>query len=122
MANPVKPAGPEIDFAACRRSEVLETLAPETMQWLASLPAEARPRLLPTHFVRIANTLCRRWPSRNACVAYFDDLLIDRRGNRRGFPIGVVLELAALKNYFEAVLHRAPQTVWDEVSSRVRGE
>src|ERR1700741_1909793 len=122
MAASTRAPGGEVDFAALRRSDPVEPIAAETIQWLASLPANVRPRLLPTQFTRIANTLCRRWPIRNSCLAYFDELLIDRRGNRPGFPIGIVFELAALKNFFETVVHRAPQTVWDEVSNRLRAE
>ncbi len=106
--------------AAHHRAAQDEPLEATTIHWLASLPADVRPRALPTQFVRIANGLCRRWPKEAACLAYFDDLLIDRRGGRRGFPIGIVLEIASLKNYFETVVHRAPQTVWDEVAGRRR--
>ena len=109
------------DLTARRRSGGTEPLAAETVKWLAGLPSNVRPKLLPIQFARIANALARKWASVDACLAYFDDLLIDRRGNRRGFPIGIVIELAALKNYFESVLHRSPQTVWEEVASRTRG-
>ncbi|HTT13217.1 MAG TPA: hypothetical protein VMG60_20285 [Burkholderiaceae bacterium] len=90
----------------------------ETIKWLAALPANARPRLVPVQFPRIANRLCRHWASPAACLAYFDEILIDRRGGRRGFPVGIVFELAALKNHFESAVHPSPQTVWDEVSRR----
>jgi hypothetical protein len=103
-----------------RRSQTEELIAPTTVRWLAELPPNARPRRLPIEFARIANALSRHWSTRPACLAYFDDLLIDKRGNRRGFPLDVVLELAALKSYFETVLYPAPQTVWEEISVRRR--
>lgn len=114
------PARIETDLVAQRRPSAPEALAPQTVQWLASLPGEVRPRVLPIQFARIANNLARGWRARAASLAYLDDLLIDKRGNRRGFPIGIVLELAALKNYFQTVLHPGPMTVWDEISSRQR--
>jgi hypothetical protein len=109
------------DFTARRRSGGAEALAPAAVQWLASLPSNVRPKLLPIESARIANAFARKWANVDICLAYFDDLLIDRRGNRRGFPIGIILEIAALKDYFESVLHRSPQTVWDEVANRPRG-
>jgi hypothetical protein len=71
-------------------------------------------------FARIANALAQYWAAPARCSAYFDDLLIDKRGTRRGFTIGIVHELAVMKNYYENVVHRSPQTVWDEVSARIR--
>jgi len=110
----------EDDFVVRRRPQSAETLSAETVQWLAALPPSVKPTLLPIEFVRIANALSRRWGTPSACLAYFDDLLINKRGPRRGFSIGIVLELAGLKNYFQTFVHPAPQTVWDEVSKRSR--
>ena len=121
ISHVADPAPTIADLTARRRSGGTEALAPETIKWLAGLPANVRPKLLPIQFARIANALARKWASVDGCLAYFDDLLIDRRGNRRGFPIGILIELAALKNYFESVLHRSPQTVWEEVANRTRG-
>jgi hypothetical protein len=105
---------------AKRRQQPAEPLASDTIKWLASLPDVLRPRRLPIQFPRIANALASRWDRRQACIECLEDLLIDRRGSRRGFPIDIVTELAALKNHFETVVHPAPQTVWDEVAERRR--
>jgi hypothetical protein len=32
---------------------------------------------------------------------YFEDLLTDTRGNRRGFALGILMELTALKDYYQ---------------------
>lgn len=103
-----------------REPQGVEKLAPTTVQWLASLPPKARPRLLPVDFPRIANRLSSKWAARQDCLDYLEDLLLDRRGNRCGFPTGVLLELAALKDHFETGLHHQPQTVWDEITDRRR--
>ena len=108
------------EFATRRRAQATETLSVEASRWLDELPPNVRPRRLPVEFARIANALSRRWGTPAACLAYFDDVLIDKRGNRRGFPMGIVLELAALKNYFQTFVHPAPRTVWDELSKRSR--
>jgi hypothetical protein len=69
--------------------------------------------LVPIEYVRIANALARAWSAPRACLEYFDDLLIDRRGGRQGFPFDVALELAGLKDYYETEVHPTSQTVWD---------
>ena len=110
----------EFNVVARRRPQSTEQLSAETIQWLDELPAGVRPRLLPIEFARIANALSRRWGTPPACMACLDDLLIDRRGNRHGFPMGIVLELAALKNHFQTIVYPSPRTVWDEIAMRSR--
>jgi hypothetical protein len=109
------------DAAARRLPHVVETLNDETLRWLAGLPGDFRPRRLPIEYARIANELGRRWINPGNCLAYFSDLLIDRRGDRKGFPVGVVYELAYLKHYYETSLHPSSQTVWDEIIARPHG-
>jgi|GEM_PF-2964090 len=107
------------DPTTLRRSDgVPETVAPQTMRWLATLPAEIRPRQLPVDFTHVANSLGRLWDEPKACLALFDDLLLDRRGGRRGFPLDVAMELAGLKNHYETVVRQVPQTVWDVIIDR----
>jgi hypothetical protein len=108
------------EIIARRRPQVPETLAPETMRWLASLPGDVRPRQLPIEFVRIANALARAWPDPRRCLAYFEELLMDRRGGRRGFSFDVALELAGLKDHYETVIHPTQQTVWDLIIAQHR--
>ena len=101
-----------------RRPQPPETLSDDTIRWLASLPADVRPTLLPIHYVRIVNALARIWSSPRACLQYFDELLIDRRGGRQGFAFDVALELAGLKDHYETMVHPTSQTVWDEIITR----
>jgi hypothetical protein len=103
------------DLIARRRPQPPETLAGETIKWLAGLPAEVRPTSLPTQFVRIANALARVWPDHHRSLEYLDDLLIDRRGGRQGFPFEVALEIAGLKDYYETTIHPTAQTAWDVI-------
>jgi hypothetical protein len=41
-----------------------------------------------------------QWEDRRACPAYFEELLMDRRGGRRGFPAEVRRDLSRLRNYW----------------------
>lgn len=103
------------EIIARRRPQLPEVLTGDTIQWLAGLPPDVRPGALPIQYVRIANRLARVWPDAYACLAYLDDLLIDRRGGRQGFPFEVALELAGLKDHYETVVHPTAQTAWDMI-------
>jgi hypothetical protein len=111
---------PSDDLAARRRPATAERLTVETTRWLSELPVSARPERLARQFPRIANAISRQWRSPAFCLAYLDELLIDKRGDRRGFPLEILLELAALKSHFLSAVHPAPQTIWGEVLQRSR--
>lgn len=75
-------------------------LLPSTVNWLAKLPADVAPKETAAWFPRIANRLARYWDSVAMMDGVFDELLVDRRGGRRGFPPKVAAELRALYVYF----------------------
>jgi len=108
----------ESAYVAMRRPQDPEAIAPQTMQWLASLPAHVRPRDLPVLFTRIANQLARVWSDSTKCLPYLDSLLMDGRAYRKGFPLDVAMEIAGLKDHYETVVHQYPQTTWDEILVR----
>ena len=105
-----------------RRTEANEgSVSLATFRWLAELPENFRPRETAARFPHIANSLCTRWQAPMACREYFDELLLDARGDRRGFPTPVARELVALKDYYESVVFPTVQTAWDEVARQSRG-
>ncbi len=83
-----------------RKSQPVTVLLPRTRQWLMSLPAPVRPRALAMQFARIANLICASWENPPDCRRYLNDLLIDRRGGRRGFPKPVAREIQLLSEYY----------------------
>lgn len=68
-----------------------------TIDWLLKLPPALRPRELCDRFPRAANVLAAAWSDAEQRVEALDELLTDRRGNRRGFPPEVRSELQALR-------------------------
>jgi hypothetical protein len=76
---------------------------PVTFKWIARLPREVRPIALLRQFPRVANALATSWPEPEAFRSCLYDLLVDKRGNRKGFPEDVVAELLALRAHFEAL-------------------
>ena len=84
-----------------RKAEPARTLLPVSVKWLLSLPNDVRPLTLVAKYARIANVLALQWGKPTACRAYFNDLLADHRGNRKGFAADVHRELRALRDYYD---------------------
>jgi hypothetical protein len=87
-------------WAHLRRARPANRLLPIGAQWLAQLPDEVSPMALAVRYPRIVNLLALQWDDRRACSAYFEDLLQDRRGGRRGFPADVERDLSRLRDYW----------------------
>lgn len=81
--------------------------------WLASLPEADRPKELALRFPRIVNRIARMWKSPLQMDRYFEDLLTDTRGTRRGFSLGVLTDLSSLKDYYNTRMFPTRRGVWD---------
>jgi len=88
------------------------------VDWLAELPANVRPRELAMRFPHVVNNLAAVWHEREKCCEYFDSLMRDRRGGRRGFPPRVAFELTVLKRQHEALLRRPQRYDWNDIIVR----
>lgn len=75
---------------------------------------EKYPRNLETRYLRVFNNIMARWGT-PGLDAYFDDLLIDKRGGRQGFPDEVMLDILFLYNLWEKV--KADRPAKDDVWS-----
>ena len=90
-----------------RRAVPLDRALPATLRWIVSLPGTVQPLALLQQFPRIANRLAQAWHDEVALAECFDDLLIDHRGGRQGFPPAVRRELSLLHEYMATRLfHR----------------
>ena len=89
----------ERDPRSLRRAFQLNLLLPIARRWFEILPTEIQPRALLEQFPRIANIVARSWDDRDSVERYLGELLIDRRGNRQGFPPDVQLELLNLRDH-----------------------
>jgi hypothetical protein len=87
-------------WAAVRKSNPVNVVLPRTRTWSDELPSHLRPINLLEQFPRIANLIAFDWNHPTMVCRHFDDLLIDRRGNRRGFPTAIRQELRALRDYY----------------------
>ena len=103
--NPALPSVPdppsERDLRSLRQASQFNLPLPTSHRWLALLPGEIQPRALLRQFPRIANIMAALWGNREPFEKYLNDLLIDYRGNRQGFPPDVHVELLNLRDYIE---------------------
>jgi len=113
--EPAKPSASKPNYKRTRIPE--EPLLNVTRTWLASLPQDVRPVELARQFPRIANRLRHLWTRVATCEEYLDGLLVDRRGNRKGFPLKITQELESLREYY-ALLHPKRRSIWDSVDER----
>lgn len=109
----LRPA-PEKDWRLTRHpgGHHLAELGEKTFKWLATLPKEVRPRILGVAYPRIANRLAEIWARPLQCERFLDELMMDMRGNRKGFPRDVAAEIAALKVYFISINRTIHFDVW----------
>jgi hypothetical protein len=103
-AQAARPIDPR-EWIARRRPGVPtdRALAGTTIEWLLRLPDGARPHKLCEKLPRLANRIASVWSDPVECVAAIEDLLVDRRGGRRGLPLELRLELQALREFRSAV-------------------
>ena len=87
-----------------------EPLGDETVE----LPESVRPKQLSLRYARVANRLCKAWSEPAKFDRLLDDLMIDRRGTRKGFPLQVATELATLRDHFYKV-HHYGKSAWEHV-------
>ena len=91
-----------------------EPLSDEANAWMSELPAAVCPRQLALRYARIVNRLCKVWNEPARCERLLDDLMIDRRGTRKGFPLVVANELATLRDHYDK-LHHHGKSAWEHV-------
>jgi hypothetical protein len=97
-------------------------LLPAASNWLLGLPAAVSPRETAQSYPRIVNRLARYWDSPPMIESIFDDLLVDRRHGRRGFPARIQAELRVLYAHYRsrgaardsaAAANRKPPSLYD---------
>ena len=113
-SNRYKPAEPEVplDFTPQRKAVPATFLLPNTQKWLDALPRGVQPHALCKLYPRIANLIAAMWADTEGPSAYFDELLLDRRRGRRGFPPDVMNDLRALRDCHAALYPNAAGK-WD---------
>lgn len=93
-----------------RKARPVNVLLPATRRWLAMLAPDVQPIALVTQFPRLANRIAADWGSPEMCRSFLYQLLVDRRGDRQGFPANVTGEILALRSFYSE-LHPATEGI-----------
>jgi len=85
----------------------------EAISLIERLPAEVRPLKLPEEYPRICNQIAELWTDQAQATPFFDDLLIDNRGDRNGFSLSIIMEISKLKEHLLSPAAMQDQDIWD---------
>jgi len=111
-----KPPSAQVDYSERRSAPEKDSLelSAEAQALLASIEESARPRELAAAFPRIVDHIASLWRTPRQMNRYFEQLLTDsREGVRKGFSLGILMELTALKDYYQTKVFPAQHDVWD---------
>jgi hypothetical protein len=79
-------------------------LSDEAAQLVASFDPSIQPIETAKRYPRIVNRIASLWKKPSRMDDYFEDLMIDRRGNRQGFPLQVAFEIAVLQEHYRTIV------------------
>jgi len=102
------------NWAEKRTATPSEPLSDEASAWMLELPESVRPHQLALRYARLVNRLSKLWDDRSKCERLLDDLMTDRRGGRKGFPLQIASELATLRDHYGRVNHDG-KSAWEHV-------
>lgn len=105
---------------AMRRQAPATGLSADATHWLQEIPQRLRPRQTAERYPHVVNRLAAVWSSPPAARKYFDDLLLDQRGGRQGFPWGIANELSSLRDHYDTFVSPTYRTLWDEIIANAR--
>lgn len=105
---------PSENWEEKRTATPTEALSDEANAWLAELPESVRPRQLALRYGRLANRIAQLWNDSVKCERFLSDLMTDRRGGRKGFPLAIASELATLHDHYFR-LHHHGKSPWEYV-------
>lgn len=114
QSRKLRPARPQVTSADTRplaawtmidRSASAEPLDVRAQRLFASLPYAFRLSATRRDFPHVLNRLAAEWDVPARFLRLMDELLMDQRGDRRGFPFETVLELTNLRDYYLDEVH-----------------
>ena len=116
IAHPMKPiAMTKADYSKRRHQPEKDDLelGAAGQAWLASIEESIRPMQLAAAFPRIVNRMAKLWKTPREMDRYFEELLADTRGNRKGFALNILMELSTLKDHYQAKVFPTQHDAWD---------
>ena len=105
-------------FHATRKepSPEQQQLSERARELVSALDESLRPTVLAARYPRILNKVAELWRRPTLMDRYFDELLMDDRGGRQGFPLNILLELTTLKEHYHSAAFPMRTGIWDETN------
>lgn len=88
-------------------------LSDSAISVLATLPIGMKPILLSIDFPHIVNKIAELWRRPMLLDRYFEELAIDGRGGRRGFPLAIANEITNLREHYQTRVRPLKKSTWD---------
>jgi hypothetical protein len=101
--------------AKAKRGAPRAELDQRSKQILQTIPAEIRPTNIVANFPHIMNLVSKSWHEPKEFVKTLDELLIDDRGNRVGFPFAIIVELTDLREHYFSTVRPEARKLWDRL-------
>jgi hypothetical protein len=79
------------------------------------IPKDSQPIETCKNFPHIMNLISASWHEPKAFVKTLDELLMDERGGRQGFPFAIIVELTDLREYYFAAVRPESRKLWDRL-------
>src|SRR5260221_3337383 len=105
IASPLRPnVMTQVDYSKRRHQPEKDDveLSAAGQALLAYIDESARPKELAAAFPRIVNRMAKLWKMPREMNLYFEELLTDTRGKRKGFSLNILMELSTLNDYYKA--------------------
>ncbi len=84
---------------------------------IGKLPSDLSLIHLYAEFPHVLDKVAMAWGDHLAFYALMDDLLIDKRGGRTGFPFKAAIELSRLAEHYEQYVSKRPKSKWDVIQN-----
>ena len=94
-----------------------EEPSPFAIALISKLPSDLSLIQLFADHPRVLNKIAMTWGDHRAFFALMDDLMIDKRGGRDGFPFSVAVELSRLTDHYEQFVGRRPGGDFDVIQN-----
>ena len=89
------------------------TLSDTAISILATLPTNLKPILLTIDYPHVMNRIAELWMRPIQLDRYFEELAIDGRGGRRGFPLAIANEISNLREHYQTRVRPLKKSTWD---------
>lgn len=90
--------------------EALSVVAEKLMQ---TLPSDLSVPHLAKKYPRVLNRVADAWAQPERCREVLNDLLLDERGGRLGFPFEIMRELTGLQEYYDTMVYPTGGALWE---------